>query len=371
MLEYLKLTNVGPSPVMELELAPRINLIIGDNGLGKSFLLDVAWWAFTRKWPHDLNSKLTSGYPARPTEPQKKATIKLRITSKAKSVTYESSYAARNAAWVGKGGRPQTHGLIIYARADGGFSVWDPLRNYWKQKGNVDIQDRIPGYVFSKNDIWDGLYGKVDNQPTVLCNGLIRDWANWIKEKGENAEHMLAMLANLSPNGKLIAPGPLVRLSVNDVRDIPSIKTTYCDNVPILHASSGLRRIVGLAYILLWSWTEHLIAADILGEECASQVVILFDDIESHLYPLWQRTVLKSVLKIMDTLHDDAKIQLVAATHSPLILASAESVFDADKDALFDLTIDPSSSKVTIQRERFRRRGDVGSWLTSEIFDHK
>ena len=30
---------------MQLELAPRINLITGDNGLGKSFLLDVAWWA--------------------------------------------------------------------------------------------------------------------------------------------------------------------------------------------------------------------------------------------------------------------------------------------------------------------------------------
>lgn len=36
--------NVGPAPEMEVELAPRLNLITGDNGLGKSFLLDVAFW---------------------------------------------------------------------------------------------------------------------------------------------------------------------------------------------------------------------------------------------------------------------------------------------------------------------------------------
>ena len=44
MLEYLHLKNVGPAPEMEMQLAPRLNLITGDNGLGKSFLLDVAWW---------------------------------------------------------------------------------------------------------------------------------------------------------------------------------------------------------------------------------------------------------------------------------------------------------------------------------------
>ena len=54
MLEYLHLKNVGPAPEMEMDLAPRLNLVTGDNGLGKSFLLDVAWWALTRKWPHDL-----------------------------------------------------------------------------------------------------------------------------------------------------------------------------------------------------------------------------------------------------------------------------------------------------------------------------
>jgi len=24
---------------------------------------------------------------------------------------------------------------------------WDPARNYWKKKGNINVQDRLPGYV--------------------------------------------------------------------------------------------------------------------------------------------------------------------------------------------------------------------------------
>ena len=43
MLKSLELENVGPVPGLALELAPRMNLLTGDNGLGKSFLLDVAW----------------------------------------------------------------------------------------------------------------------------------------------------------------------------------------------------------------------------------------------------------------------------------------------------------------------------------------
>jgi hypothetical protein len=77
MLESLHLQNVGPAPEMKMELAPRLNLITGDNGLGKSFLLDVAWWALTRKWPQDLNANLTSGYADRPSDVGKSASIKV------------------------------------------------------------------------------------------------------------------------------------------------------------------------------------------------------------------------------------------------------------------------------------------------------
>ena len=50
MLNYLKLENVGPSPKLEIDFKPRMNFLTGDNGLGKTFLLDIAWWVLTRTW---------------------------------------------------------------------------------------------------------------------------------------------------------------------------------------------------------------------------------------------------------------------------------------------------------------------------------
>lgn len=373
MLERLKLTNVGPAPEMEMDLAPRLNIITGDNGLGKSFLLDVAWWALTRKWPHDLNPKLVSGYPARPTDPRKRATIEFRLTSKVKSVDYNSAYAPRDEAWLGKPGRPWNPGLIIYAHADGGFSVWDPARNYWKKTGNVDVQERLPGYVFSSEDVWKGLIVNVDGKPTKVCKGLLDDWSLWIREKGESARKMEDILGRLAPHGEPMEVGPLVRLSVNDPQDIPTIRTAYDQAVPIVHASSGVRRMVGLAYMLMWSWNEHLIAANQLGEERTRQVIFLFDEIESHLHPRWQRFILRSLRDLAGVLHEQADVQLIVATHSPLVLASAEPWFDPAQDAWFDLDLETQAKLPVVQlrKRHFVRHGDVSNWLTSEAFDLK
>lgn len=369
MLESLKLKNVGPAPEMVLEFSERLNLFTGDNGLGKSFLLDVAWWALTRRWPHDLNPRLTSGYAARPTDPKSAAVIEFKVRGKAKSVAYRSDYSARDESWVGTAGRPWNPGLVLYAHADGGFAVWDPARNYWKTKGDVDVQERLPGFVFSPQDVWDGLVVDADRRPTTVCNGLLADWASWIRERGDTAERMKNVLDRLSPKGERIEVGPLLRLSVNDARDIPSIRTPYVESVPILHASSGIRRVVGLAYMLLWSWNEHIRASELLGDKPTQRVVILFDELESHLHPRWQRTILRSLIHVAESLHEEAEVQLIAATHSPLVLASAEPLFDAKTDSWFDLDLEWKN--VVLRKRPFVRRGEVSNWLTSEAFDLK
>ena len=373
MLKSLHLKNVGPAPEMELALADRLNLLTGDNGLGKSFILDAAWWSLTRRWPQDLNPKLTSGYAARPSDPKKPATIEFSVTSKTKVISYTSTYSAHDESWIGKAGRPWNPGLVIYAHADGGFSVWDPARNYWKKKGTIDIQERLPGYVFSPKEVWDGLKIETEGRVITACNGLLIDWANWIRDKGEDARLMADVLVHLSPSKDArdrLEPGPLVRVSVDDVRDIPSLRTGYADAVPILHASAGVRRTTALAYVLLWSWKEHRLAAKQLGEDFTTQVVLLIDELESHLHPRWQRSILGSLLKLAALLHKNAQIQLVVATHSPLVLASAEPSFDPEHDAWFDLDLTPER-RIEVVKRPFSRKGDVTNWLTSEAFDLK
>ena len=342
MLESIHLKNVGPAREMKMDLAPRLNLITGDNGLGKSFLLDVAWWALTRKWPHDLNDNITSGYAARPTDPGQEATIQFTIESKTGHGIYDSSYVAAYQAWLGKAGRPSNPGFVIYALADGAFAVWDPARNYWRKRGKIDVQERLPGYAFSSKEVWDGLSALVEGKATKVCNGLLGDWAIWIRQDEDDAKRMAAVLATLAPTSgqETLKPGhTFARLSLNDVRDIPTVQMGYRKDVPILYASLGVRRMTALAYMLSWAWREHLIASSLLGEQPSAHVVMLFDEIEAHLHPRWQGAVVPALLKVVQTLTNDAgaSIQLIAATHSPEVLASVEPMFDPTQDAWFDL----------------------------------
>lgn len=366
MIKHLKMSNIGPASTMELEFGKRLNLLTGDNGLGKSFLLDITWWSMTRKWPAELNPRLTSGKIALPTDKKQKAEIDFSFSAVSTTMENTSSFDPRLQNWKVKQGRPANPGLVFYALSDGSFAVWDPARNYWRSKSE-ESESRPPAYVFSPKEVWDGL---PRDDGTWLCNGLIRDWAGWQKENGRAFDSLSAVLDVLSPSAdEKLTPGGLTRISLDDVRDMPTLKMPYGQEVAVVHASSGMRRIISLAYFLVWCWEEHLKAKELLGEESEAKTVFLIDEVESHLHPKWQRTVIPALMRVMDRLMPSSDVQLIAVTHSPLIMASVEPLFDASQDAWFDL--DLVDGRVSLTKRQFVRQGDIRSWLTSEAFDMK
>ena len=270
-------------------------------------------------------------------------------------------------SWTGQPGRPWSPALVIHAHADGGFSIWDPARNYWRKRGNIDIQDRLPGYVFSSQDVWNGLVVPIEGSLTKVCKGLLDDWSSWIREKGANARLMAEVVGALAGSDEPWQVGPILRLSVDDAQDIPSISTEYSKALPIVHASSAIRRITALAYMLVWSWSEHARAAEQLGAGVAGQVILLFDEIDAHLHPRWQRAIAPAILTAMDRLTcDAAKVQLIATTHSPLVLASLEPHFDENRDRLFHL--DFRDGQVHLDTCVWAAQGDALNWLVSDVF---
>jgi len=364
MLQSIHLRGVGPAPELSLEFAPRLNLLTGDNGLGKSFVLDIAWWALTGAWVDR---------PARPREDADNPVIDFVLPSLAFSGNgapavprrTQGIYNFRSERWSEEGGRSASlASLVLYARVDGSFSVWDSLRNNVKLRvgsaiGTIPISE---GYHFSTSSLWDGLF----DQERVLCEGLIRDWVAWQKQNTEAFLQLLEVLRTLSPEGEELRPGEPMRVSVNDVRDHPTLRMPY-GRVPLILASAGMRRVISLAYLLVWAWQEHQNAAKLLREAPADQIVFLVDEIESHLHPKWQRLILPALLRVAGSLQSDVKVQALVTTHAPLVLASAEPLFDEDQDALF--TFDLKDGQVDVTRADWRSRGDASSWLTSDVFD--
>ena len=371
MLEDLELLNVGPAPRMKVQFAPRVNLITGDNGLGKSFLLDCAWWAVTRCWPAEVNRRMTSSLEARPRDLTRQASINVRVTGAGDTggQTFAGVRVPGSEQWHPPTAWPRSLGLLLYAHADGSFSVWDPVRNGWYREGG-QVKTRRPPYVFTEAEVWDGL--RDAHRAVPLCNGLLHDWSSWIKAGDANADAMAEALRALSPEpegGDALAAGPPMRLSLDDVRDIPTIRTGCVGPVPVLHASAGIRRAVALAYIITWAWSEHRVAAVLRSVAVTPRVTMLFDEVESHLHPRWQRSILKALKDVGGALLGGAALQLIASTHSPLVLASAEPWFDPRQDAWLDLDLEGDPPEARLRRRTYTPRGTSGAWLTSEAFD--
>jgi hypothetical protein len=204
MLKELDLRGVGPAPELRFDFGRRINVITGDNGVGKSFVLDVAWWAMTRTW---------AGYPANPERRSlARPSIRFLYQGIGRSIEQTSEFDYQTQAWRRRPERPANPGMVVYARADGGFSVWDPARNYLKNAPSRDVvaPDRPEAYHFSIREVWEGL--KQDGKH--LCNGLIADWVSWQKEDGIAFSQLASVLDVLSSDAEPLRPGKPMRISL-------------------------------------------------------------------------------------------------------------------------------------------------------------
>ena len=284
--------------------------------------------------------------------------------------SFSASFDRKKQLWSCSEKENTNTSLVLYAQVDDSFSVWDPARN-----ATSEADDRPEAFVFGPTQVWDGLPGE-RGQP--LCNGLIQDLAGWQKERGSTRRPRdLFSLFNqvigaLSPSeDEHLELGELARVSLDDARDVPTLRMAYGDEVPMVYASAAMRRILALAYLLVWAHEEHREASRLTGEQATRSIVFLLDEIEAHLHPRWQRKILKSLLELLGA-YLSASVQLVVTTHSPLVLASVEPFF-GENDAWFDLGLEAKIAslerKVVLEKRPFEPHGDVSSWLTSDAFD--
>lgn len=362
MLERLELRDVGPAKRMRLAMAPRLNLIAGDNGLGKTFLLDVAWWALAYEWAGD-EAAPRRGAGAQPT-------MAWAVHGEPEPGDVEAAYDFAEGGWNRRSKREgvdQRRTPVVYARVDGGFSIWDPLRvaGKWRRPLGMQALGMSSAFQFTRDQVWNGLSAE---DGTTLCNGLIRDWATWQLQRGHAFDMLTRVLEILSPNPReTIRPGAATtRVSIHDVRDIPTIELPY-GTIPVVHASAGMKRILALAYLLVWMWREHVEAANLKNQPPSTSLVLLFDEVEAHLHPQWQRVIVPAALRVARELSPEIEVQILATTHAPLVLASLEPHFDDAKDALFHLDLE--GQEVIITKVPWRARGDASAWLTSEVFE--
>jgi hypothetical protein len=350
MLTRITTRDIEPMD-LDTPLASRLTLLAGDNGLGKTFLLDLCWHALTGTWAQ------SPVIPRRGDHVQ--PTIGYDLESGGSRRRREARFNFATQSWSGEEDTgPQ---LVIYARPDGAFEVWDPYR----QRAGLSGQPRLHGesnrISLKPGEVWDGLSSK----DLVVCNGLVRDWLAWQFQKKELFEVFERVLERLSPHPEyVLRPGAPRRISL-DAIDIPTITLPYGD-VPVTHASSGMRRVLALAYILVWAWYEHTEAARLHSAKPLDRLVLLVDEIDAHLHPTWQRVILPALFEVVPELERSLRAQVLVSTHAPLVLASAEAIFDEASDRLLHFSL--REGKIVVEEIPWAKQGDAVNWLVSETF---
>ncbi len=365
MITRLNLHHIGPAANLEAEFGDRLNLVTGDNGLGKTFLLDACWYALTQTWADNREF-----HPAADAGRDDPPSITFGSRGKVGGDTIgtaEFSFKAQK--WKGtKKGRRSMPGIVIYARIDGGFSLWDPARNYWLDQGEVGV--RVPAYQFNNEEVWNGLPTGAVRAEDIICNGLLRDVESWrLKNNGAFGmlQEVLKRISADEAESLSIGEGERVGLGTTD---IPTLIMPY-GKVPVTLAASGMKRVLALTYLLVWSWQEHCIASSKRREEPTRRMVLLFDEVEAHLHPKWQRVFLPALNEaVRSMIMKDGvdSVQIIATTHSPLVMGSVEELWDDATDRLFDFDLE--DQKVEFECIPFARRGASENWLDSDSFNY-
>ena len=369
VIQSIELSGVGPSEQMRYEPAERLNLITGDNSLGKTFLFDCMWWAITRQWPR----------PDSPAIPDPDALFLVQTPSISYVLQAVNGDGIRNQKvvapydwnrqrWNGptKSGSVEA-GLAIYARFDGSFVIWDATMQDLGEP-SVSSHNRGASLALSPENVWDGIRNENGGW---ACKGLLSDWATWQRSGDYYDKEWGALelcLTELTKDSdQPFKAGKPRQVNVGDTTDVPVLVMSY-GNVPVIHASAGIRRILALAYMLVWAWFRHRSNSKLIGQEPQHRLVLFIDEAEAHLHPRWQRAIVPAIMSAVASLAQSMSPQIHLATHSPLVMASAEVIFDEKRDDSHHLYL-TADGEVELKELDFFKRGTADRWLLSDEFD--
>jgi hypothetical protein len=372
MLRQLIIDHVGPADHLEANFAPRLNIITGDNSLGKSFLLDVAYWCFTARWP--------AGHVAIPMLNGEEIVPWICWGTAKDGESYQVPYDRDSQTW----GRPALlakppsrmsvpPAITFYANADQGVSLCHTPQLPIGPAGQGSVYSPLYRNVaqFTSAECFNG---KIDERSiNQVCNGLVADWRLWQTAKASSKEQRLfsmlsrCVLGLSDPDDQIEIEEPR-RVFLDDSRHFPTLRLRSTV-IPSPHWSSSLRRVLSWAYLLVWSWHEYVENCQLMGRQPTGDIVLLIDEIETHLHPTWQRRILPALLSVVKDLAPEANVQLFVTTHSPMVLASLEPHFEVENDKLF--LFEQTASGVEFTELPWANYGDADNWLTSRVFGLK
>lgn len=323
----IEIQNFKSIEKMSLNFSSGVNLLIGDNGVGKTTVLEALALSvqtyfsrmndITKKGITQKDVRFTSSLVGDASQHRMyytpttiKSTVELGGVEYSSEISREDETNATRTKYAGKelaaAGRELLNSQTEIL----------PVICYFSTSRVVDTQKASTSSV-GKNKLNDRRCGYMDCLNATLDRKALTDWAF----KMAMAEYKKGMpIAEYEAFKKAV--GTFMQ-KMNDLDEIPLVEytrdfedITYTENEKTMlvnYLSAGYQS-------LLWMLMEISFRIALLNPEMSdysqAEGIVLIDEIDMHLHPRWQ-------WKILDALHSSfPKVQFIAATHSPIIISS-------------------------------------------------
>ena len=325
--ERTEIQNFKGIEKMNLEFSSGVNLLIGNNGVGKTTVLealalsiqtyfsrmnDIAKKSIKKDDVHFTSNLVgdASQHRVYSNPTVIKSEINLGGLEYSSEISREDETNATRTKYTGKEFAAAGRDLLNSQEAI------LPVICYFSTSRVVDSQ-KVSTNAVGKNKLNDRRCGYIDCLNATLDRKALTDWTF----KMAMAEYKKGTaVAEYEAFKKAVG---IFMQKMNDLEEIPLVEYTR-DFEDITYAEDGKTMLVNYLSAgyqsLLWMLMEISFRIALLNPELSdysqAEGIVLIDEIDMHLHPRWQ-------WKILDALHSSfPKVQFIAATHSPIIISS-------------------------------------------------
>lgn len=320
------------------EFNPQFNVLIGDNGAGKTSILDAVSIAMGTIL---MKSGASFGFSGTRTRPLYKHEIRNVITELGKkepqAVTLLGSfqYEGRRLNWCRR--QPRFSKNLSYKEAASITSLGEHFSDNIEQPINLPLfvhhtTARLWGNISDKRAKYEKLTSRFEGYYACLDSRSIKDkFIGWFKTYEDNIlkfeKDRGLYNAFTSAITSMVKDWNQIHYSWDQEDIMGKISNGYW--TPLRNLSDGYRGIVHLTADLAYRAIQlnpHLGERAVLDTEG----IVLIDEIDMHLHPKWQRHVIEDLKRTFP------KLQFIVTTHSPFIVQSlkAEEVINLDGNQL-------------------------------------
>jgi hypothetical protein len=334
-LKRVRLENVGPFEELELELDAGWNVLLGDNGVGKSSILRAISLAMcgTDAQPYAerlIRSGQAGGRITLETNLGRQYVTELRRTRSEAEVTSLPGRPLDVEGWLALG--------------------FPPLRSVgWQRPQGPQLPD-----ASALGPTPADMLPLMSNDPDPRINGL-KQWIVNLDYRASKESAIGKLLDDFFQVVDGLTPGLSLPFGQVDSKTYQITVITDDGPVPIEVISQGTQSLVGWTGILLERLYEVYSHVEQPRDEYA---LVLIDEIDAHMHPAWQQTIVPQLKQLFPN------VQFIATSHSPLIVVGLE------RREVLALHRDATAGNIVITRSSHELKGwDTDQVLTGPLFN--